>query len=469
MYTGEPRNVSINVAAEAEERRFRSMVQQNLPQHVQFRLQPRLVQAEWSTTTCLAEDLGPQGGVALVKKQEVPNVLRNVGTTSQPTAMLTTQPPWELHLPGYTSTMLTCTLKVIGENGGEQFVEVQRWLTQLGMGQAVSMETEGLVVIQELVTMRKMTFHFDSTEGWREIRVSNVADLLKQLVGPDNFAQIVVREQGCSATAFVLHSEVDKVLRSSGRGHVYAKMHPDETGRYTCVLFLPMGTSYRLVMDMAQQLGEVALGIVKKTGGAAPRFGIRFGKDEDMAKFAATQGLTEQATIGRYKITGTTPQMGPEGVKVMMMNSIQWEIREVLFMSDTATVVTALTNPSVNKLALRRAGGAQTILHIKAMNATAKEAFRKAKMSFRTADAEGEDQDTAKAIAEDDDAWHKRRVHQRHQSPKRHPPVPGGGLPPAQRPRLGTQQQLQGVNAGQPSEQQETANSGDNGPPDHQM
>ena len=44
-------------------------------------------------------------------------------------------------------------------------------LTQLGMGQAVSMETEGLVVIPEMVTMWKMTFHFDSSEGWKEIRV----------------------------------------------------------------------------------------------------------------------------------------------------------------------------------------------------------------------------------------------------------------------------------------------------------
>ena len=207
-------------------------------------------------------------------------------------------------------------------------------------------------------------------------------------------------------------------------------------------------------MDMAQQLGDVSLGLVKKTGGATPRFGIRFGKDEDMTKFAATQGLTEQASIGRYKITGTTPQMGPEGVKLMMQNSIQWDIREVLFMSDTATVVTALTNPSANKLALRRTGGTQTILHIKAMNAMAKEAFRKAKMTFRTADAEGEDQDTAKAIEEDDDAWHKRRVQQRQQSPKRNTQSPGGGLPPAQRPRLGTVHQQPGQQHSQLPQQQ---------------
>ena len=268
----------------------------------------------------------------------------------------------------------------------------------------------------------------------------NVADFLKQIVGPENFGQIVAREHGGTATAYVLHTEVDKVLRASGRGHVYAKMHPDDPNRYTCVLFLPLGTSYRLGMDMAQQLGDVSLGLVKKTGGATPRFGIRFGKDEDMTKFAATQGLTEQASIGRYKITGTTPQMGPEGVKLMMQNSIQRDIREVLFMSDTATVVTVLTNPSANKLALRRTGGTQTILHIKAMNAMAKEAFRKAKMTFRTADAEGEDQDTAKARRR----WHKRRVQQRQQSPKRNTQSPGGGLPPAQRPRLGTVHQQQG-------------------------
>ena len=62
------------------------------------------------------------------------------------------------------------------------------------------------------------------------------------------------------------------------------------------------------------------------------------------------------------------------------------------------------------------------------MNRRARDAFKAAKMEYRTADAEAEDQNTAMAIDSDNAAWHKKRGGA---SPKRAPP-PDGAPPPSQ-------------------------------------
>jgi hypothetical protein len=135
------------------------------------------------------------------------------------------------------------------------------------------------------------------------------------------------------------------------------------------VLFLPVTSSYRVALNHASQQGDVALGIIKTTSRAEPRYGIRFTTKDALKKFAADQGLLEQATMGKCTISGTAMQMRPEGIKVMMQDGLQWEIKEVLFMNDTASAVTAGDCPKANKLALKKTSGTVTIVHIKASNA----------------------------------------------------------------------------------------------------
>ncbi|CAE7223269.1 unnamed protein product, partial [Symbiodinium sp. KB8] len=277
--------------------------------------------------------------------------------------------------------------------GGIEYVEIQCWLTQLRTGSPVTMEVSDMVVVSEVVTLWKMTFTFDPTEGWRRI-------------------QIIVREGSNTATVQVSYTKVvDVVLRSSGQLRVYTKMHPDEPSRPTQLL--PLGP--QVGHGHGSQAWRWCLRCRQKAGGAEPRFGIRFADAAALSAFAATLGLQDQALLGRYKVTSTTPQMGAAGIIKMMAESIKWDVTEVLFVSDTHVVVSAAKCPNHNKVAPKHQNGTLSIMHIKAMNAAAKQAFRDAKILFRTADEEGEDQDTAAAVEADEAAWHERRVKQQQQ------------------------------------------------------
>ena len=152
-----------------EDRRFRESVHASLPQHALHHNRTKLVQSEWTCKVRAPEELSRQGGIALVPKSLVPQVLAAVGTTMQPVAMLTSQPAWELHLKGYSSSQVTCALQTVGEQGAVVYMESQRWLTQLGEGKPVTMEIDGLAVVDECITMAKMTFTFDTTEGWKHL------------------------------------------------------------------------------------------------------------------------------------------------------------------------------------------------------------------------------------------------------------------------------------------------------------
>jgi ethanolamine utilization microcompartment shell protein EutS len=372
--------------------------------------------------------------VALVKKDEVPTVLLNVGTTAQPTAMLTTQPPWELHMRGYDAEAVVCTLQVMTETGTTQYTEVQRWLTQLGTGPPATMEVVDLPTVSEILTMVKMTITFDMTEGWKHVRAAHVADFLEQIMTKSEFAQIIVREGTGSATVQVHRDRVRKTLRASGQAHIYTKVHPDETANTSELLFLPPGTSYRMAMEAASKLGDVALGVIKKTGGSEPRYGIRFAEEKDMAKFAQDQGIADQTRLGKYTISGITPQMGPEGIKTMMLAGLGWTVEEVLYVGEVSAVVAANACPKANKMALKKATGAPTIMHVKASNAKAREAFKTANLAFRSTDQEGDSMDTSTAIEADTVAWHRRRTQPRNSSPKRPNDAGGGG--DAQRQRM---------------------------------
>eukprot|EP00971_Amphidinium_carterae_P352349 6492558-Amphidinium_carterae.6 len=84
--------------AQQTERDFLRTVREALPAAAHMRSATRPVQREWQTPICLAKDLGPRGGVAVVPKAELVATLARVGQTQKPTAILTTQPPHELGL-----------------------------------------------------------------------------------------------------------------------------------------------------------------------------------------------------------------------------------------------------------------------------------------------------------------------------------------------------------------------------------
>ena len=133
------------------------------------------MQSEWSVLIKLEHELDARGGIALVRKVMVPQVLRSVGSTFRATAMLTSQPVWELGMRGYDSATVSCTIQYVDETGQARLKETRKWLTQLGIEATVSMATTGLKMISEVITMHTVVIKFDATVGWRQLRARRYA------------------------------------------------------------------------------------------------------------------------------------------------------------------------------------------------------------------------------------------------------------------------------------------------------
>ena len=69
-----------------------------MPLAVARRLETKAMQRQRVDRATRAARLDSKGGVAVAKKQEVPEVIARVGSTFRPTAILTTQPASELYL-----------------------------------------------------------------------------------------------------------------------------------------------------------------------------------------------------------------------------------------------------------------------------------------------------------------------------------------------------------------------------------
>eukprot|EP00971_Amphidinium_carterae_P083604 1654973-Amphidinium_carterae.1 len=70
-----------------------------------------------------AHDMRGQRGVALVPKADLPKVVQTVGHSTAAVGILTTQPPWELLLPGYTAQQVWVELAVRTEDGMQLEIE----------------------------------------------------------------------------------------------------------------------------------------------------------------------------------------------------------------------------------------------------------------------------------------------------------------------------------------------------------
>ena len=90
-----------------------------------------------------------------------------MGQTTRPTAVVTTQPAHELYMRGAQCTEIWCTIQVPSENGPTT-ANVKRYLIQLRMDPAhvVSMNTQGLAIISQSLTMQKIVIRFDPQGGW---------------------------------------------------------------------------------------------------------------------------------------------------------------------------------------------------------------------------------------------------------------------------------------------------------------
>jgi hypothetical protein len=87
---------------------------------------------------------------------------------------------------------------------------------------------------------------------------------------------------------------------------------------------------------------------------------------------------------------------------IIMMKEIQWTVHEVIYMEGDSVVVSASDCPKAAKLSKVMEDGTKGIVHVKAMNALAKKAFKDKKIAYRATDAEGEEADNTKAVREEE-------------------------------------------------------------------
>ena len=375
------------------ERLLREQIRSSLPVHL-VSPSPQLVQEEWNAQVVSSQSLSAMGGVAVVPKKEIPEVLRRVGQTSRATAIVTTQPASDLYMPGAPCKEVFCSILVASDSGLAK-VAVKRFLIQLGVNPEcqVEMDTEGLDTIQESLTMHKVVIRFDARGGWdsKMMRPVIVSDYLKLHMPETAFSTITVREDG-SSTALVHSSKVSDLLKKSGKSHVYSKPHVSvKAWQGMEILWLPSTVLHAEALKLAKEDGAT-LGLAVKQNQESVRFGLRFHTLTAMQTRAVALNLTQEASLGRFKITAVSESAGTAGV-LDMMASISWAIEDVLYIGDGHAIVAAKDCPNKNKYKLMRQDGLAVPLWIHAVNSKARELFKAKSINFRSADTEGEDVD----------------------------------------------------------------------------
>ena len=101
-----------------------------------------LLGGQWSADIKLPWQLTASGGISYVRKADVPETLARVAYTLQPTAIVTSQPASELHLPGYRSQQTMVELQVWDAQEPKTVLS-KKWITQISFGKAVVMEADG--------------------------------------------------------------------------------------------------------------------------------------------------------------------------------------------------------------------------------------------------------------------------------------------------------------------------------------
>ena len=198
-------------------------VRDAIPEAAHIRAQRTLLPDEWSTQVVPYQHLGPSGGVALVPKHALPQVLQAVGFTGHPAAVLLVQEPDELGLRGYPRDSVTFFLSVAAHAATREVVTVTRWLVQLGFGEPVLRVAQG----QEVTIgtkMKRMSAKFGLRHGWTHgvLPASLLVSKLVQYI-PD-LAIDSVQSRANGSFAFLCHEDhVDTLLCASGKDGLFIK------------------------------------------------------------------------------------------------------------------------------------------------------------------------------------------------------------------------------------------------------
>ena len=302
-------------------------------------------------------------------------MLRKVGgDTLRPTAIVTTRSMGEMGFRGFSSTPVTCDLRIYDETmlSGEGVrgdwrlhIGARRYLTQLGKGQStlvrrVADKSVG-VVIEERRCMTRIVVDFDLSffemSPDTVVTAMHITDIVKHVVGESvDMQDVVVREDG-TATVRVPTSCVQKLQLASGKCGASFKTAYDEPTELEYVLWLAPGLAREEAEDVATAMGSY--GFIWR-GKQQRRYGLRWKTQEEYDK-AVTMipGMEHLAGSTRYKVLPVVPEVGAQGMKEMLA-AAGWVTQEVVYTDRDAAqgsaVVYAKGPPPVAKFTVKSRG-----------------------------------------------------------------------------------------------------------------
>ena len=352
-----------------------------LPDAARIRMLPQLVQNEWSAIIKLPHDLNHQGGIAAVQKADIPMVLRNVGYTREPTAILVTQHPAQVGMRGYDAQSVRCTFRVREDDGSLKALIVTRFLVQLGFGAPVCQQAEGELVSVP-TCMHRVNLKMPACYGWTPEMVtgSTVARLLEKHIPPGSYDAIVCRDS-LTATCLIHFDVLDKALEASGRDSLFIKMHPDESVRPPFeLLWLDDSVELEAAVEMAK--ADHVFGVVAKNTSKAPRLALRFAATSKLQEYAKRHGIFDYSRYGRWKLSGLPLSAGVVGAAALLQQR-GWKVQEVLYFGDKHCVFVAEGIGKSGPMFYEFGGTHRQQLLFTALNAVAKELQQQAAQQAR--------------------------------------------------------------------------------------
>ncbi|CAE6970349.1 unnamed protein product, partial [Symbiodinium sp. CCMP2456] len=228
------------------------------------------------------------------------------------------------------SITVRCGLSVMGSEGIRTHTEVDRFLVQLGFGEAVLQNMRGV-------------------EAWLAIRTTSG---LSHHVRP--------------SASFLLHSDfVDVLLKSSGKRGSFFK-----TGEGVDMELLWLPEGFDLVRAIKLATHDTCYGVVEKGGAFHPRFAIRFRSLESLRSFAKANNIVDLSAFGRWKLSGIHASTGLHGVAALLQQ-LKWLDVQILYLTEGHAVFLA-SNRGWDDPAFFRLHGTSRQLIFKALNSQAR-------------------------------------------------------------------------------------------------
>lgn len=221
-----------------------------------------------------------------------------------------------------------------------------------------------------------------SSFGWTDemCNGSTIAKYLAERIPAPAFDAIQVR-MDLSATAMVHESELEKLIKSSGKDSMFIKVH-DENNSALPLELLWLGDDVSLEAALVAAQDPTAYGVAVKNHKVKPRFAIRFKSTDDLKNFAAANSIDDLSIYGRWRLNGLPHNCGATDV-MKLLEGKGWEIFEVLYVGEHHAVFIATKQGPTSPLHYDYLKEHKQVLRFKALNQVAKDHQRAAAASAR--------------------------------------------------------------------------------------